>query len=291
MRRPSGFTLVELLVVIAIISILAALLLPALAAARESANQAVCQSNLKQIGLSCDLYADSQNGNQPLGWTRHNDFSLDGAATVLPDPWYNLGLWHEFLWAAGVLEVIPGFGTLAGGNEHDLGFGSNYYRPNTIPDLMCPSGDNAILTGVGGWGTRPQSDYGRIMPLLTRKPLPPRVDPINDNRIGYANCSYTVNPRMGLKRNSLKAHRLIRVADKYTYSGSSTSSYGNPGYMYAWGTNASCLLAFLRHSIMRQSTDARIFILFHDSHVGKALAAEAVSSNLPLTSNSDMYVP
>src|SRR6476646_9444866 len=67
MRRTSrsGFTLIELLVVIAIIAILAAILFPVFAQARDKARQAACLSNCKQLGLAWSMYAQDYDETSP----------------------------------------------------------------------------------------------------------------------------------------------------------------------------------------------------------------------------------
>jgi prepilin-type N-terminal cleavage/methylation domain-containing protein len=172
MRRSWAFTLIELLVVIAIIAILASLLLPALASAKERARRVKCKNNIRQLIMAANLYGGDHNDKLPSGLS-DNENPLDEHVPVISTPTRKI-----FIKYAGNFRVLdcPGLGapfnTEDGWEEPNYGFviGYNYLGSHTNTPWPALEGHSAVWTS-------PQS--------LSEKAILPLVADLNDWSPGY----------------------------------------------------------------------------------------------------------
>ncbi|MBS3763508.1 MAG: prepilin-type N-terminal cleavage/methylation domain-containing protein [Planctomycetes bacterium] len=238
-NQLQGFTLIELLVVIAIIAILAAMLMPALERARESARQVVCINNLKQVGLTFHFYLNDCDSPCPTWWQVPN-----GCTTC----------WFELMYHSGHLEFPMG----------DInGIYGGFAETNSSPPTLCPTGAN-----------RPGSPGDPESRFLWRKSI---RDPIpwnnssayyNTNRLGWLNLSYTANRWLGIGVDNgvdmeyrpvppLRASKLALLFDRNTY-------YQTAVRTYRYDTD----------SIDRH--DPSLYnVLYYDGHAAKLLRSTA----------------
>jgi prepilin-type N-terminal cleavage/methylation domain-containing protein/prepilin-type processing-associated H-X9-DG protein len=182
MRRTKGFTLIELLVVIAIIGILAGMLFPVFASARESARRTTCLSNAKQLALALMMYCDDHDGTLPMAYYYQNQ---------LPD----------------------GTGNSDKGYVHWSGVVQEYVKNDAL--FVCPT------HATNGWAptcfTTPpiEPPYGQVALQTTKPSVDPNAMDIQVPRIAYI-PNELLMPRKkyaNIPQNVVKLDRIDGPAD------------------------------------------------------------------------------
>ena len=187
------FTLIELLVVIAIIAILAAMLLPALQRARETAQSSVCQNKLKQMGLGVASYCDENKDHIPFG--------LDGAKT--PYNGYCTKAMPGWMFRIGPHIGFPAksYSSFAS----DAGRNFFYY---------CPTKD---LDWKGSSATYRGNIYGVSNLLANQAPKKGNYQNLTIKEVLYPSQKYFIMDHRGAAGSEISRIFNPQIAAQYTY--------------------------------------------------------------------------
>ncbi len=164
-----AFTLIELLVVIAIISVLIALLLPAVQSAREAARRAQCVNNLKQIGLALHNYEEAM-GTFPPGYVSSVDRTILNACDMDAENQHGVDLGTGWAWGSMILPFLE---------QQPV-----YNSINFNLSVAFPQNDTVSLTALTGY-LCPTDPGPSVVPVFE--------DPPDPNNPGTYNATHIVN--------------------------------------------------------------------------------------------------
>ena len=190
--KKRGFTLLELTVVISIIAILASILFPLFARARETARRSTCASNLQQIGVALNMYAQNYDGRYPA---KNNEFGLLYSYASNQDIFYCPSDSSERYWE--MKPVTPGARTGSEFMERVIAvrtYSSYVYRGGLTNDDRADTpiageakiwhGDVANVLHLGGYVKGVHAEDYKPVVTPTQKPLRNPVPPTPSSSSG-----------------------------------------------------------------------------------------------------------
>jgi prepilin-type N-terminal cleavage/methylation domain-containing protein/prepilin-type processing-associated H-X9-DG protein len=186
-RQRTAFTLIELLVVIAIIAILAAILFPVFARAREQARKAACMSNLKQIGLGVMMYVQDYDETYPAA-----DI-MDTDTGAIQSYWFKIIVPYV---KDKPVFVCPTAGVVVNGSNvqvGDGGYGWNIRGTGSSSSTFNGFGYRSGLPGDSNWGT-PHKNAVKLSEIDEPSTTILVTDPASNGYTGngYAAIGYSI---------------------------------------------------------------------------------------------------